>query len=168
MNRAKRKTRHQALYSESISRSEEGCLPLALDFHPAFSGISSILTEHQPILSNCSTTKEIFSDKPFISYRRPRNLKDSFVRPKLTKNVNSLEQVGMLPCGKSRCQICEFIPVGRTFSDSLSKHTFYINHRFNCDSVGVVYLLLCKRCDKQYVGSTTTNFVYVLIIIRVV
>ena len=64
----------------------------------------------------------------------------------------------MFPCGKSRCQICKFISQGRTFSDSLSKHTFHINHRFNCDSVEVVYFLLCERCDKQYVSITTTTF----------
>ena len=69
VNLAKRRTRHLALYSEPIRRSKEGCLPLVLDFHPAFSGISSISTELQPILSNCSTTKEIFCDKPFIFYR---------------------------------------------------------------------------------------------------
>ena len=40
----------------------------------------------------------------------------------------------------------------------MSKQAFHINDCFNCDFAEVVYLLLCKRCDKQYVGSTTTTF----------
>ena len=35
---------------------------------------------------------------------------------------------------------------------------FYINHRFNCDSLGVVYLITCQKCEKQYVGNTVTPF----------
>ena len=31
-------------------------------------------------------------------------------------------------------------------------------HHFNCDSLGVVYLITCMKFDKQYVGSTVTAF----------
>jgi hypothetical protein len=30
-----------------------------------------------------------------------------------------------------------------------------INHRFHCDSEGIVYLISCKRCELQYVGTIT-------------
>ena len=29
---------------------------------------------------------------------------------------------------------------------------------FDCNSSGVVYLITCKKCLKQYVGCTTTSF----------
>lgn len=157
VDRARSKTRRETLQPKPISRSEEGYVPLVLDFHPALSKVSSILSELQPILSNCSATSVIFPDNPFLSYRRTRNLKNSLVRTKLP-SVNNLELTGMCPCGKTRCQICKFIMGGRTFSDSFSKQEFYINYRFDCDSVGVVYLLSCKKCNKQYVGNTTTSF----------
>ena len=35
---------------------------------------------------------------------------------------------------------------------------YTINSRVNCDSSGVVYVLGCKVCCKQYVGSTFTLF----------
>ena len=44
------------------------------------------------------------------------------------------------------------------FMDNVEKRSFHINHSFDCDSQGVVYLITCKRCGKQYVGSTTTPF----------
>ena len=42
-----------------------------------------------------------------------------------------------------------------------------INHRFDCDSEGVVYLISCKSCGLQYVGNTITAFRLHLTIIRV-
>ena len=29
---------------------------------------------------------------------------------------------------------------------------------FDCDLSGVIYLIICKKCSKIYVGSTTTSF----------
>ena len=41
---------------------------------------------------------------------------------------------------------------------NIEKRSFHINHSFDCDSQAVVYLITCKRCGKQYVGSTITPF----------
>ena len=40
---------------------------------------------------------------------------------------------------------------------NVEKRSFHINHSFDCDSQGVVYLTTCKKCGKEYVGSTTTR-----------
>ena len=32
-----------------------------------------------------------------------------------------------------------------------------INFTFDCDSEGVVYVMICKTCRKVYVGSTITS-----------
>ena len=34
---------------------------------------------------------------------------------------------------------------------------FSINYAFDCDSKGVVYMIICKRCEKVYVDSTITS-----------
>ena len=46
------------------------------------------------------------------------------------------------------------------FCSFVEKHTFCINYHFDCDSQGVIYLISCKKCGKQYVGSTITSFRY--------
>ena len=33
-----------------------------------------------------------------------------------------------------------------------------MNHHFHCDSKCVIYLISCKVCDLQYVGSTVDRF----------
>ena len=45
---------------------------------------------------------------------------------------------------------------GDSFSCNGSGREYGISSSFTCDSSGVVYLLGCKVCGKQYVGSTVT------------
>ena len=47
-----------------------------------------------------------------------------------------------------------FIPEGSTISFSVSGKQYSISSSFNCDSSGVVHLLGCEVCGKQYVGGT--------------
>ena len=47
---------------------------------------------------------------------------------------------------------------GSSFKCNVSGREYYINSSFTSDSSGVVYLLGCKVCGKQYVGSTFTSF----------
>ena len=47
---------------------------------------------------------------------------------------------------------------GNSFRCSVSGREYTINRSFICDSSGVVYVLGCKVCGKQYVGSTFIPF----------
>ena len=46
--------------------------------------------------------------------------------------------------------------VGCTFDGE--DRTFVNNISYDCDSAGVIYLILCRTCGKIYVGSTITSF----------
>ena len=82
-------------------------------------------------------------------------MRDILVRTRVT--MGDIEDEGMRKCGKSHCQICNFVEEGSSFEDGRG-HMYYINFGFDCDSAGVIYLLNCKRCSKIYVGSTVTSF----------
>ena len=57
----------------------------------------------------------------------------------------------------SRRQACSFISKGTSFSCNVSGKQYSMSSSFNCDCSGVVYLLGCKVCGKQYVGSNFTS-----------
>ena len=64
----------------------------------------------------------------------------------------------MVKCGGKKCRVCESILVGDTFRSTVQQRVFRINHHFDCNSQGVIYLITCGKCSKQYVGSTITTF----------
>ena len=40
----------------------------------------------------------------------------------------------------------------------MTQNTFKVNHQFNCIEKDLVYLLICNKCLKQYVGQTLGEF----------
>ena len=99
---------------------------------------------------------QIMPEPPMVCFRRTKNLKDHLVRAKLRREEEAV--VGMFKCGKNRCKICDSVTVGDKFKNNAEGRSFFINHRFDCDSEGVKYLISCNICGLQYVGSTITSF----------
>ena len=50
------------------------------------------------------------------------------------------------------------VKFGNKFTSNFTGKTFDIQYNLDCNSNNVVYLISCKSCDKQYVGSATTKF----------
>ena len=46
----------------------------------------------------------------------------------------------MFKCEKNRCKICDNVTVGDKFKSNAEGRSFFINHRFDCDSEGVIQL----------------------------
>ena len=117
---------------------------------------SPILRELQVLIEWSPMLKSILPEPPIVSFRQPRSMKVFLVRAKLEPEIQS--DMGMFGCGKVRCKMCKFVKTGSIFESTVEKKSFHINPSFDCDSSGVVYLITCKTCAKQYVGSTTMEF----------
>ena len=94
-----------------------------------------------------------------MAFRRPKSLQDYLVRAKL----RLLDQTprgnrGTHKCTSNRCDVCNYLVVGDIFSSHVTGTRYIVNHRLHCNSRNVVYLISCKVCGLQYVGSTTTKF----------
>ena len=151
-------TRSEALKRKEPIVDSRRVRSLILDFHPSVARASRIINDVHPILTCNASTKAVFTSAPFVSFHRPKNLKDHLVRAKLRGPVEYPGPKSMQPCDKLRCQICRYVPGPNTFQDSSFKHTYFINYKFDCDSSAVIYLLICKRCKMSYVGSTINSF----------
>ena len=77
-----------------------------------------------PILHASDDIKRVIGEKPMVSFRRPRNLKDELVRANLKDE--RVISVGMKKCGKSRCKVCDFVKEGRDYEGHGNK--FKINY----------------------------------------
>ena len=154
--KAKAKRREDLFFQNIRSKEKENSkgISLVVNFHPALSGIGKVVNLLRPILHASEDMKRVFGEKPIVSFRTPKNLKDELVRAKLKDE--RVISIRMKKCGKSRCKVCGFMEEGRDFEGHGNK--FKINYPFDCDSEGVVYLISCTKCRKNYVGSTITSF----------
>ena len=63
-----------------------------------------------------------------------------------------------LKCGSKRCPVCLNVSETDIFESFQTKRQYKINRNLNCNDKCLIYLLSCKICGLQYVGSTTDRF----------
>ena len=117
-------------------------------YHPDLPSISQILRTQLPTVH--------ISDPPLVANRRPRNLKDFFVRAILKPQQQQQQQQhkGTIRCGRPRCKTCAHIRPGTRFCSTVAKDTFRARVTATCKTSNVIYLIECSKCHKQYVGET--------------
>ena len=96
--------------------------------------------------------KKVFSPVPFVSFSSTRNLISYLVRSK----IYALERkVSSEKCNSKRCLMCLNVSETDLFQSFQTKEQYKINHQLNCNDKCLIYLLCCKVCGLQYVGSAT-------------
>ena len=96
--------------------------------------------------------KKVFQPGPMVSFRSPRNLS--------SYSIPMERKTGSCKCKGNRCQVCLSVSETETCTSTMIHTSYKINHSFDCNDKCLIYLLTCKTCLKQYVGSTTDCFRY--------
>ena len=149
INKAKAITREDAL---ADSRPPSDDRPsVNLTYHPHNVPVCRILSSNWHILQDNPKLSEIFDTRPLFSYRRGRNLADELVRGSLRPPPNP-SPPGTHACSKPNCHTCPFLS-GITFLQGPSGST-RITRTFTCNTVNVVYAIVCQACRKIYIGET--------------
>lgn len=123
-------------------------------FHPAFQNLSKLLRKLHVILACNQDHQKVFPDIPIIGFRKGKSLQDFLVRAK----VQPLEpQTGACTgCSSKRCEV--ILSKGSSFADKNGNIYHHRSGTLDCNSQNVVYLITCRACGLQYVGSTKTKF----------
>ena len=98
---------------------------------------------------------------PFVVTCKPafRNLSTALLENFNILYSDPLERtVGSSKCGSKRCQVCLIVSETDTFESFQTKRQYKINHHLDCNDKCLIYLLSCKICGLQYVGSITDRF----------
>ena len=158
IDRAKNRNRDELLELSQTKNEYDGPV-LTLRYHPSLSAqVHTIVKNLQVILDSNNELKGVFPEPPRVVYRRAKNLKDVLVRATLPKS-NTMEHAGSTRCNKSRCLTCANVQNTNTFCNSSGSKNFSIRRGpLSCDTPNVVYLVRCKTCDIQYVGSSKGAF----------
>ena len=103
--------------------------------------------------------KKAFENKRIMcTTRQPKNLKQLLTKAKFNLNQipTSPRLIGLYPCGK--CTNCKtgYITHATEFTLYHRTHpiTWKYNRLFTCDSVNILYILICIACQNNYLGKT--------------
>ena len=67
-------------------------------------------------------------------------------------------QRGCFKC-TAKCDLCKkFLKESNCFTSTSTSRTYPITQILSCKSKNVIYLVTCKKCNVQYVGSTSNEF----------
>ena len=97
-----------------------------------------------------------FKATPLVAFRRTKNISDSLVRSKLHTTTPSNQPPGSFRCGNNRCRTCKYVNDGQTnytfhsTGDTQGQSTTALTG----NSRNVMYMVECRRCNKQYIGET--------------
>ena len=72
----------------------------------------------------------------------------------LPKPVPHSKSLGFTPCRKHSCRLCPNTYKCTYFKSWSTKKAYHLRSKLSCSSKFVVYLITCKACSHQYVGST--------------
>ena len=162
---SERLVRRKVLDARAISRNDllfrikgdrEDKLTFNLTYHPSFQIIYKVLRKLHVILKSDKFHKEVFQDIPTVGFRNGKSLKDMLVRAKVPQLKHS--KGSSMGCQNNRCGVCQYVKSTSEFADQKGKLYNIRTPELNCNSQNVVYLLNCKVCSAQYVGSCTTKF----------
>lgn len=85
-----------------------------------------------------------------------------FNRPRRKQDLNKLQMPKMLrsadrSCSNKKCLACPLLLHPNYVASKTRDTTHPVTHNLRCTTMGVVYLLTCRRCGKQYVGQTAKS-----------
>ena len=143
--------------ANNSKREKETGIPLVTTFHPRLKDLSSLIKRNLQYLYPDQELKKVFTPAPFVSFRSARNLKSFLVRSKFYPLDR---KVGSEKCNGKRYLVCLNVVETDTFESFQTKKQYKINHNLICNDKCLIYLLSCKICGLQYVGSTTDPFRY--------
>ena len=124
--------------------------------------VRRVIHDNWNILSTNNKLGKIFADKPILTFKRNKNLKDLIGGNKLLNNQKIIKKVSKTGhCSSCLSQIgnicCKHIVSTSNFNSASTGETFAIKHHVNCKTKKGIYLASCKLCPKhQYVEKFET------------
>jgi hypothetical protein len=133
-------------------------IPFVLTFHPRLRALGQRLHKHFHLLQTNERLRKAFPEAPMMAYRKLKNLRNMLVhsvfKEESTKDIDT-ENQGNKRCGDAKCHCCKHL-VETNAGDPIviNNKTHILRKGGNCKTQNLIYGLVCKKCQKWYVGET--------------
>ena len=131
-------------------------LYLITDYHPSFRAVLDIVSNNWDVLDNSSSTRPILQIPVIRGLRCPKNLRDLLVRARLTipdNHSNKSARKKRNNCTRLNCTYCRMLDKTGKIICPFNKRSYISRFNVNCQSNNLIYCLLCRSCNKAYVGQ---------------
>ncbi|XP_040277323.1 uncharacterized protein LOC120992413 [Bufo bufo] len=145
-------------------KNESNIVPtIVLTYSRQFAEIKNIIQRCLPILYEDDILRDTLKQGCRVVYKRPdtlgKTLSPSMYTSTYPKNPSTwLKYTGFSKCGHTRCKTCKVAKNIKQFHNSTHTETFPVKSFINCNTMGVIYIIVCTTCDLIYVGCTTRKF----------
>ena len=153
--------RNTILYKNRKKKvNEDVKIRFITDYEPAFPSIRGAIRGIEEKIENSDLLKRMFPKggrNIQVSMRRgAKNIKELLATTKIDQREERAMRTGSSgPCDKPCVHCPVFKPLeGPTFTSTVTKRTYKIRQMTNCQSKMGVYLITCRKCQIQGVGST--------------
>lgn len=150
------KPRNDLLYKPHAEHTPSGDRVTRVILRFSNQQMRDIFQRNWSLLTDDPKIQQFVSNTPAITFRRAMSIKDSLVQSEF-RDMDKKEHCpvqGSFPCG--HCSHCPLIKKKKRFL-LLNSELFSPYHFANCQTRGVVYLMLCK-CKAFYIGKTKHEF----------
>ena len=135
-------------------------LPLVLDLNPRLPSIGKIINKYKHLIYDLpSLKKKKFPVGSIIpAFRRTKIIKEILSSKPREQHRTPDDQRGCFKC-TGKCDLCRnYLKETNCFTSTSTSRMYPITQILNCKSKNVIYLVTCKKCNVQYVGSTSNEF----------
>ena len=139
--------------------SKKQMLPIVILYNNINTNLAS---QWKSILMRHDKFKEF---KLITAYCNSENLRKHLICSSITRPITMEPAVatrdnisGSYRCTSNRCKACSYIIESNTFKSSKNNRSFAIKYKLGCKSSNIIYLIICKKCNLQYVGETGRPF----------
>ena len=140
----------EQLRSEKPKKKDD-ILPFISTYNP---NNPKVLPKVREIYRNLQTSKtfgKIFAKHKLIDSERQRsNLKKLLCSSNFSSNKPTFKTT---KCGKS-CFCCDYIIEAELFKFKNWQQLFILKSNFNCETLNLIYVIICSGCKKEYIGQT--------------
>ena len=128
-------------------------IPLVLTYHHKLQDLPFTLKRnYQKMIRDHPDMKAVFPEPPIVSFRRPRSIRDKIVR---ADHCTKQSRQTLHNHPPTKAHLAKFMNNSGHISNAHSK-TKYPIEGGSITTKGTVYAVRCIKCDKLYVGQTTT------------
>ena len=124
-------------------------------YNPIIKNLKTVIRNNLPILYSDPRMKNIFPEGGInITYKRGKSLRE-FISPSMFPQTQVEPHSVVSKCKSKRCDICQnYLVCKNEFTCTVTGKTCKVGGKLCCTSSNVIYLISCKLCKEQYVGST--------------